>query len=84
MSVNNHKDCYGRMFPDTLHYWPDERVSGRAFWYELDTAGGVSRSDRKVDVDLKGWDDCRRCPEFEHCYKVGMGKLALEAAVACE
>ena len=28
------------------------------------------------------WDDCLACPEFENCYKLCMGKLSLEAAIA--
>ena len=44
--------------------------------------GGLLITDKHVHVDIKEWDDCRRCEEFEHCYKLCLGKLALATAVA--
>ena len=84
MATNGHKECYGKMFPDALHFRSDEPVRGKAFWYELDTACGVSRADRSTGVNESAWDDCRLCPEFEACYKLGLGKLALQAVIANE
>lgn len=82
MSESTHKVCYGKMFPDALHFGSDQPIRGKAFWFEMDTAGGVTRSDRQVGVDIEEWDDCRNCPEFEHCYRLCVGKLALEAVIA--
>ena len=42
----------------------------------------LGEADRKVVANIDEWDDCLRCPEFEHCYRFCMGKLALEDAVA--
>jgi hypothetical protein len=40
------------------------------------------RSDRQIEVNQAEWDDCLRCPEFDHCYKLCLAKLNLEAAIA--
>jgi hypothetical protein len=40
------------------------------------------RSDRKVAVDIAAWDACRECPEFDGCYKLSFGRLALESAIS--
>ena len=74
-------DCYGAMFPDILHLEQDRPVSGKAFAYELVRAGSLFRSDRRVSVDRRQWDDCVRCPEFEHCYLLSMGRLTLATAI---
>jgi hypothetical protein len=42
----------------------------------------LARSDHLVKADISEWDDCLKCPEFEHCYKFCMAKLALGAAIA--
>lgn len=84
MSRSQHKNCYGAMFPDALHFRSDKPMLGKAFSFELDTASGVSRSDRKVEVNMQQWDDCVGCSEFEHCYQLCLGQLALEAVIACK
>jgi len=70
------------MFPDTLHPRQDRKVCGKALSYTLATAGGFSRADRKVEVNLEGWEECLQCPEFEACYKLSLAKLTLEAAIS--
>ena len=82
MTANDHKACYGTMFPDTLHAVADRPQTGKVFAYTLLSAGGLYRAGGKTAVNQAAWDDCVRCPEFEHCYKLGMAKLALEGAVA--
>lgn len=76
-----HKPCYGTMFHDPLHYEANKEMKGKVFSFELDSLG-VGRSDRLVNADISQWDDCLECPEFEHCYKFCMAKLALGAAIA--
>lgn len=76
-----HKACYGTMFHDTLHFDTNVLMKGKVFSFELDS-GGLARSDRKVITNIEEWDDCLKCPEFEHCYKFCMAKLALERAVS--
>jgi hypothetical protein len=82
MSADDHKPCFGTIFPDTLHAGNDRWIAGKAFSFRLVTAGGMLRSGREVQVNRAEWDDCSRCEEFENCYKFCLGKLALEAAIA--
>ena len=86
MSQIDHKECYGTMFPDSLHFAANKPIRGKVFRYELDSVDGVvsTRSDRSADADIEQWDDCLACPEFEHCYKLCLGKLTLQAAIATE
>ncbi len=82
MSSGSHKDCYGAMFPETLHAANDKPVRGKVFAYQLLTAGGTFRSDRRVSVDVPSWDECVECREFKGCYKLSLGRLLLEAAIS--
>lgn len=84
MATTQHKACYGTMFPDALHHPTDKPVKGKLFHYELHTVGGMYRGDRTFGVDMKEWDDCVACPEFEHCYKLSAAKMELEAAIAAQ
>jgi hypothetical protein len=84
MKHNGHKECYGDMYPDALHFRPDARMAGKVFSYELDTAGGVGRSKREIAVDIAAWDDCQRCSEFQACYQLSVGKMVLESTIATE
>ena len=81
--TKEHKPCYGTMFHDTLHFTTNESMKGKVFRFELHTIG-LARSDRKVGANIEEWDDCLECPEFDHCYKFCMAKLALEAVVASD
>ncbi len=56
-------------------------MQGKVFGFELDTKGLVS-SDKSISFDVAEWDECQKCPEFEHCYKLCMAKLALETAIS--
>jgi hypothetical protein len=69
------------MFHDSLHFLLNDKMRGKVFSFELDTAG-LARSDRSIQTDMKEWDDCIACPEFDHCYKLCMAKLALETAIS--
>ena len=82
MSADDHKKCYGTMFPPILPAEADRRVSGKVFSYELRRAGGTFVSHRRVAVNMAEWDDCLQCPQFDHCYKLCTGRLALEAAIS--
>jgi hypothetical protein len=82
MPQNDYKKCYGTMFPSILRPEADKIVSGKVFSFEIVRAGGTFVSYRRVAVNRQEWDDCLNCPEFEHCYKLCTGRLALEAAIA--
>ncbi|MDB4111811.1 hypothetical protein N9571_04575 [Yoonia sp.] len=79
--MTQHKHCYGTMFHDSLHFEMNDKMQGKVFAFELDTAG-LARSQKSVQTDIAEWDDCVACPEFAHCYKLCMAKLALEAAIS--
>jgi hypothetical protein len=68
------------MFHDTVHFETNKEMKGKVFSFELDSMG-LERSNRLVNADISEWDDCLECPEFDHCYKFCMAKLALGAAV---
>ncbi len=76
-----HPECFGTVFPDMLHLPEDRPASGKVFTVLLRRAGGLYRSDRSVTADMAGWEECKRCPEFDGCYKFSMAKLAVESAV---
>ena len=78
-----HKPCYGTMFHDTLRFETNQAMKGKVFSFEID-AIGLAHSARLVKADIKEWDDCLECPEFDHCYKLCMAKLTLGAAVAAD
>jgi hypothetical protein len=82
MNANDHRACYGAMFPDTLHAVADRPRKGKVFAYTLLSAGELHRAGGKTEVNHAAWDECVCCPEFEHCYKLSMAKLALDGAVA--
>ena len=82
MSQHDHKQCYGTMFPSTHRAEADKLMSGKAFSFELRRIGGMFALDRRIAVNMEQWDDCLACLEFEDCYKLGLGKVALEAAIA--
>lgn len=77
-----HRECFGRMFPETLHSMHDKRESGKAFSILVSSAGGMGVADRKAIVEHSAWDDCNKCPEFENCYRLSHSLLALETAAA--
>jgi hypothetical protein len=82
VAPSEHQPCYGNQFPDVLHLYNDQTIRGKVFALTLMTAGSLPIVDRDVGADVKQWDECRRCPEFEHCYQLSMGKLALQTAIA--
>ncbi len=86
MGNQEHKECYGTMFPDALHFRENEPQNGKVFSFELDSAGGIysHRSDRKFSANLEQWDDCVKCHEFQHCYKFCMAKIGLESVIVSE
>lgn len=78
--THEHKSCYGTMFHETLHFEDDKEMKGKVFSFKLDRVG-LARSGRSINADISEWDDCLACPEFDHCYKLCMAKMALEAAI---
>jgi hypothetical protein len=79
--MKQHKQCYGTMFHDSLHFSPNDTMQGKVFTFEVDSAG-LARSERRIQTNIGEWDDCIACPEFEHCYRLCMAKLSLESAIS--
>jgi hypothetical protein len=80
-TTDEHKECYGKMFPNPADSRTGERISGKALWFEHKPAGGMPWGPRTVGVDVEGWDNCRSCTEFEHCHKLSMSLVTLGVAV---
>jgi hypothetical protein len=84
MSIKEHRDCFGTMFPDDLHLKNNQPNKGKVFTVLVELVGGFSRGDRRIQADIEQWDDCQQCPEFDSCYKLCLAKVALESAVATQ
>jgi len=69
------------MFPDPFHPESDRKLHGKVFSLRVTGPQGMHAPHRQVVTDLREWDDCLACPEFEHCYRLCTAKLALEEAV---
>jgi hypothetical protein len=69
------------MFHDSLHFEANDNMQGKVFAFELDSVG-LARSKRSIYANIAEWDDCIACPEFEHCYRLCMAKLALETSIS--
>lgn len=81
MNAMNHKACFGKMFPDQIGV--GERV-GKVFTVRIDNPAGMMRSRPNIETDVKQWDDCRKCSEFESCYQLCIARIALDATVAAK
>ena len=84
MNDQQHKECFGTMFPDDLHLRNNVPNKGKVFTSRVEFVGGMTRGDRSIEADIQEWDDCRACPEFESCYRLCLAKVALEAAIATQ
>jgi hypothetical protein len=74
-------ECYGKMFPSVNSPRTDVPLRGKVFTAKLESAGGMAIATRTTGVDLDAWSECVKCPDFDHCYKLSMAKLALETGV---
>lgn len=80
MNEIEHKKCFGEMFPDRLHS-DDQSTRGRVFSIREAPSGGLTGPYRTVEADVAEWDSCQRSAEFESCFKLCIGKVALESSV---
>lgn len=42
----------------------------------------LARSQRPVSVIAQEWEKCLTCRDFDHCYKLSLGKLSLATAIS--
>ncbi|MBB3208887.1 radical SAM protein with 4Fe4S-binding SPASM domain [Rhodopirellula rubra] len=83
MNDHAHPDCFGEMFPNGLRLQANRPNRGKVFTVNLTKEAGFypGFSRRSVETDVEQWDECQRCPVFDHCYKLCMAKVALESVV---
>lgn len=84
MNAGQRRERFGTMFPDVLHVANDRPQRGKAFSILLERAGGMIRCSREVMADAEQRDDCRKCPEFDDCYKLCMAKSLLASPIVEE
>lgn len=54
--MKQHKHSYGTMFHDSLHFSVNDKMQGKVFSFELDSAG-LGRSQRSIQTNIEEWDD---------------------------
>ncbi|MCD0462530.1 hypothetical protein U8335_20405 [Roseiconus lacunae] len=79
MNGKSHKDCFGKMFPQRIETGLNQ---AKVFSVEKKLPGGLIHRKEAVRTDVEQWDDCRRCPEFDSCYKLSMAKIALQTSLS--
>lgn len=80
MNTTEHRTCYGTMCPDLLGTADPRRAAGKVFALVSDTPPGLCRARPRLEVNREAWDECVRCPEFDHCYKLSMARVAMQTA----
>jgi len=80
MNATEHRPCYGAMCPDLPGTGDQRRTAGKVFALVSVTPPGLCRVRPRLEVDRAAWDECVRCPEFDHCYKLSMARLAMLTA----
>jgi len=68
------------MLPAHVEGRAGETYRGKAMSLTIVAPGGLGPAERRVEVNQREWDDCIRCPEFDHCYKLCTARLALQTA----
>ena len=81
METKGDNDCYGTIFPQTMCLGSSSG-SGKVFSFSILPAAGTGPVKRDIRVNTEQWDECRRCEEFEECYRFSMTKLAFEIALS--
>jgi hypothetical protein len=59
----------------------NDAQQGKVFSLTAISPAGMFPLRRRVNIDLQQWDDCLKCPEFDHCYRLCLAKFTLEEAV---
>lgn len=75
-----HKDCYGQMFPNEADLQSDQDAKGKVFSSHVKKKG-LSIPEKTAHVNIEEWDDCLTCSEFDSCYKMSTGKMAILNAI---
>jgi hypothetical protein len=78
--MTGHPDCFGTMFPSIREGQPNVTHKGKVFSFRIEKTGTFVES-RKTETDVKQWEECAHCPDFDSCYRLSSAKLAMEMAV---
>jgi len=68
------------MFPHPSYVTEPGQSTGKVFGLVAATPAGMCRPRPLLEINRAQWDKCLQCAEFEHCYKLSMARLALQAA----
>lgn len=79
--MENHRECYGNLFPDFEHLNYNRPTEGQAFRVFVEQIG-AGRQRREQHVKPEAWDKCVACTDHHPCYELSMAKLALHRALA--
>jgi len=80
MNATEHRPCYGAMCPDLTWATGNHRTAGKVFTLVSHAPPGLCRVRPRLEVNRAAWDECVTCPEFDHCYKLCMARVALQTA----
>jgi hypothetical protein len=71
------KSCFGTIYPDLEQMQFGKPLTGKVFQIRVDCLGPGHR-DRKLEVDLAAWQDCRQCQDFQNCRDFSNAKLEMQ------
>lgn len=71
------KTCFGDIYPDLEQFQFGKPMVGKVFQISVDTLGAGHR-ERKLEIDMDAWQDCRRCEDFGNCYEFSNAKLQMQ------
>jgi sulfatase maturation enzyme AslB (radical SAM superfamily) len=71
------KTCFGTIYPDLQNFQFGKPLAGKVFQISVDTLGAGHR-DRKLEMDVEAWQDCRQCEDFRNCLDFSNAKLQMQ------
>ena len=75
------KDCYGTIYPDLLQFRFGQEIAGKVFQFRIDSAGAGHRECR-LDANMREWQDCQKCDDFQGCYAFSSAKFQIQGAIS--
>lgn len=71
------KLCFGTIYPDLERFSFGKPSTGKVFQIAVNTLGPGHR-DREMHIDVKAWNDCRQCEDFQNCLDFSNAKLQMQ------
>ena len=75
------KTCFGTIYPNLQEVPFGQEIAGKVFQVRIDTLGSGHR-ERKMEANLREWQDCQQCEEFRSCYEFSSAKLQLQTVIS--